>query len=541
MRIVYLAIIAYAISAALPGRYAALSLAAQAPGTPVWEVRQEPDDENAASQGRGVALDAEGNLLVAGFIEGADGNYDIVTYKYSPEGYLVWSRRYDYSWYDIGTAVACDADGNVLVAGASNDPDNPIDINLKTYYTDYILLKYSPDGELLFEVAASGNDKNNEPAAVCADRSGGIYVTGRAQDATGSRNAYYTVKFEPSGEIAWERVEDWGTESAATGIALTPDGVAVTGYVYGEEQGNDDIMTLLYSRDAGDVLAMSMYRAPGQYYDEEPYALAADPGGNLFIAGRTSDEEGVTLTLKLDDSLKPVWAEPFYILQKVNEGRAVGVDEHGRVFDACRTGDQYTEEGLMVLVYGPDGRLVDTRSVEIDNDFVLEDMVLEPDGDLVVTGTAYIEGTPRPGSEAARIPVMSTMRIAGYPAVTHSSFNLEEEIVKGKELKLAQPPGRMLRRVSLSMDTVIERGCLPVAVFTAQPLVPGKYEYSFFVTRGDGEVWEKVRGYSPANTWTLAPRVGNNAVTGVMVEARKQGSTMEYEAREYIWLDMDSP
>lgn len=541
MRTVHIVIIASALWAALPGLYATCALAAILPGTPVWEVRQEPDGENASSQGRAVALDPEGNMLVTGFVEAADGNYDIATYKYSPEGELVWSRRYDYSWYDVGTAVASDPAGNVIVAGASQNLDRPIDIYLKTYYTDYVVLKYSPGGELVFEAAASGNGKNNEPKAVCVDPSGGIYVTGAAKDATGTRNTYYTVKFDPSGEMAWERVEDWGTEAAATGVGISPDGVVVTGYVLDAEQSNYDIITLIYSSESGDVAALSMYRAPGSYFDEKAYGLAVDAEGYVYITGATSDEGGVTLTLKLDPELKPVWAEPFYVLQAENEGRSAGVDEHGRVFVAGGTDGDSPAGALLVLVYGPDGLIFDFRSVEVEDGFTVEEMVVEPDGDLVVTGTSYEQaGRETAGARPVKTAVMSTMRLAGYPPPNpHGRFDLEEKLVRGEVLSLNLPPARMLRKVSLTMNTVVLRGCLPTAVFVAEPGVPGDYEYSFFVTRGEGLVWEKVRDYSPVRSFALAPRVGRDAVTGVMVQAREKGSTMEYQAREYIWLDTE--
>jgi len=505
--------------------------AAGQPGTATWQSVRPFEDDNTSSQGKGVAIDHEGNILVTGFIERPDGNYDIVTLKYSPDGEMMWSSVYDYSWYDVGTAVTSDADGNVIVAGASYDPDNPIDIYLKTYYTDYVVLKYSPQGSLLFDVTASGAGKNCVPAAACTDPDGGIYVTGKARDATGSHDAYYTVKFDSAGRTLWERIEDWGADAGAAGIGMTPSGVLVTGYALDASQGNYDIKTVLYSQDGGDVKEISTYRTPNQTFDELAAGLAVDESGSAFITGRSSDVSGVTLTLKLDEELKPVWAEPLFFYEQENHGTSIGVDEHDRtVVLGSLTRSDGTSIPLL-LVYGPKGELLDRLELDSLSGFVAGDMALEPDGDMLVTGANVADGSP---------DSMSTIRLAGYPSDAAASYDLESAIKAGRRLMLAEPPMRMLRTVLLSKMTTLFYGCLPATVFIAEPIgPPGDYEYRFLVTRGDGLVWEKVRDYSPVSFWVLKPLVGKEPVTGVMVQVRAKGSTMDYQAMEYIYLDVD--
>jgi len=503
--------------------------AAGQPASPTWQSVQPVQDDYTSSQGKDVAIDHEGNILVTGFIERPDGNYDIVTLKYSPDGELLWSSVYDYSWYDVGTAVTSDSGGNVIVAGASYDPDNPIDIYLKTYYTDYVVLKYSPQGSLLFDVTASGAGKNCVPSAACTDPDGGIYVTGKARDATGSHDAYYTVKFDGAGRTLWEQIEDWGADAGAVGIGVVPAGVIVTGYALDTSRGNYDIKTVLYSRD-GYQKEASTYRTPNQTFDEFAASLAVDESGGAYITGRSSDVSGVTLTLKLDEDLKPVWADPLFFYERENHGSAVSMDEHGRTFvlGSLSRGDGSTVP--LLLVYGPQGELLDRLELNELSGFVAAGIALEPDGDMLVTGANEANNAP---------DSMSTIRLAGYPSDAAASFDLESAIKSGRRLTLAEPPMRMLRTVLLSRMTTLFYGCLPATVFVADPIgPPGDYEYRFLVTRGDGLVWEKVRDYSPLGFWVLKPLVGKDPVTGVMVQVRGKGSTMDYQAMEYIYLDI---
>lgn len=74
-----------------------------------------------------VALDATGNVMVAGSFQGSvnfggstltsAGDRDIFLVKYSPSGAHAWSKRFGSTGYDEARAVAVDAAGNVVITG----------------------------------------------------------------------------------------------------------------------------------------------------------------------------------------------------------------------------------------------------------------------------------------------------------------------------------------------------------------------------------------------------------------------------------------
>jgi hypothetical protein len=73
----------------------------------------------------GVAVDADGNVVVAGVIDMFEPSASSLMRKYDPAGTLLWERR----WSPEGddpleiNAVTTDPEGAVIVAGAVRDPD----------------------------------------------------------------------------------------------------------------------------------------------------------------------------------------------------------------------------------------------------------------------------------------------------------------------------------------------------------------------------------------------------------------------------------
>ena len=79
-----------------------------------------------ADQFNGVAIDAQGNVVATGFVQGVSsiggvlsggGGHDIVTMEWKAAGVRQWQRRDGGPQVDDGMGVAIDAAGNVIVVG----------------------------------------------------------------------------------------------------------------------------------------------------------------------------------------------------------------------------------------------------------------------------------------------------------------------------------------------------------------------------------------------------------------------------------------
>lgn len=88
-------------------------------GALIWERRYNAfADRNASANA--VAVDASGNVIVTGYADGPEFNRDSYTAKYAAaDGTLLWEKHYNgpANLADSAIAVAVDASGNVVVTG----------------------------------------------------------------------------------------------------------------------------------------------------------------------------------------------------------------------------------------------------------------------------------------------------------------------------------------------------------------------------------------------------------------------------------------
>ena len=394
---------------------------------------------------KGLAIDGKGTLALAGSINGKDGSYSYLTINYNPYGSMEWAREFNPSWYNVGRAVTFDKNGNVYTAGTSYNLDNPRDSYSRSYYTDYHIVKYSPAGEPLMESVASGFKKNNDPTGIVADSSGNIYVTGTAKTVTDTYQIFYTVKFDPTGSIQWEKTDDWGAESYATGIGLGPDGnIIVAGWFRDPSTDNLNIRVLRYDAYTGKTLTDASYNNESD--DEKAWGVAVDADGNIIVAGETSSYDGVTLTLKFGPDGHLLWANRYRGSEYKNRGNAVAVDRDGNVFVAGKITKDEQSGDWMLLVYDRDGKLVFDKTYPVGGDAGAEGIAVDIYGNIAIAGNVRLPGQP---------PFIKTLRLEGFiqrqsqaasPELTTQGFDFK------KKIRLAQPQTQMIRKVNLKYE-----------------------------------------------------------------------------------------
>ncbi|HEY0867281.1 MAG TPA: SBBP repeat-containing protein [Fimbriimonas sp.] len=135
-----------------------------------------------------VKVDPSGNVVVTGISNGGKvTNDDIATAKYDTDGNVLWERRFDGpgSGQDGGNALAIDAEGNITVAGYSQGWNNGL---------NYALLRYDPLGNLRWAWRYNGPASGDDQAAELAvDALGGIFVTGSSL-GIGTGSDFATMK-----------------------------------------------------------------------------------------------------------------------------------------------------------------------------------------------------------------------------------------------------------------------------------------------------------------------------------------------------------
>ena len=122
-----------------------------------------------------MALDSNGNIIVTGVSQNANGNLGYVTIKYAPNGTQLWAARFDSTNFPsaIPVAMAVDNSNDVIVTGNT------------------LTVKYDTNGNQLWTAPYSGS-------ALAVDTNGNVVITGFG-------TSFNTVKLNPSGTNLWEQ------------------------------------------------------------------------------------------------------------------------------------------------------------------------------------------------------------------------------------------------------------------------------------------------------------------------------------------------
>jgi hypothetical protein len=126
----------------------------------------------------------------------AGGDFDGVTIKYGPDPGTapLWARIYaNGHGDDEAAAIAVDAAGNVHVAGRSKGNGTGF---------DYFTVRYDSGGAERWAQRYDNIKGVDEAAAVALDGAGNVLVTGRSE-GTGTGFDFLTVKYDSSGRTVW--------------------------------------------------------------------------------------------------------------------------------------------------------------------------------------------------------------------------------------------------------------------------------------------------------------------------------------------------
>ncbi|MBI3073125.1 MAG: SBBP repeat-containing protein [Deltaproteobacteria bacterium] len=173
-------------------------------GGKVWTRQFGRDDED---RGYGVAVDANGNIYVTGYVSGWPfgdsllGGKDIFLVKYGGDGARIWNRELGTTLSDRGFGVAVHASGNIYVTGFT---EGGIDGNANAGGSDVFLANYDTDGGKRW-TRHFGTASNDYGYGVAVDVRGNIYVTGATSGVLdGNTRAgdfdIFVAKFDVDGE-----------------------------------------------------------------------------------------------------------------------------------------------------------------------------------------------------------------------------------------------------------------------------------------------------------------------------------------------------
>jgi len=291
-------------------------------------------------QGRGIAADALGDVLVAGHFTntvdfgGGDlvsaGGGDIFVAKYDAAGVHQWSQRFGSTGDDTARAAAVDGSGNVLVTGFFVDT---VDFGggdlVSAGGWDIFVAKYDAAGVHQWS-QRFGSAADDLGVAVAVDGSGNVVLTGNFQGTadfgggdlvSAGEQDIFVAKYNSAGVHQWSQRFGSVTTDFGQGVAGEGSGnVLVTGYFSGTvdfgggnlvSAGSLEIFVAKYVStlsSAGDTpehdaLSVSAYPNPFNPGTTVRYTL---PGNGRVTIG-VYDVRGARVATLLDET-KPAGA-----------------------------------------------------------------------------------------------------------------------------------------------------------------------------------------------------------------------------------------
>jgi uncharacterized delta-60 repeat protein len=358
-----------------------------------WVARYDgPTHED--DQAWDIAVDSEGCVYVVGSSEVVDGESDALTIKYDADGQELWLARYDgpSGGKDYGYALALCPDGDIVVAGSSRDTVDDFDL---------VTIRYDSDG-LEEWVATYDGPGSGEGFAydIACDTLGGIYVTGYCWGGQSQEDAV-TIKYAPDGTELWVSRYEGPVSGWDSGykMALGSDGSV---YVVGRSMGgytSYDVLTIKYDSDGNEQWVR---RYDGEIsHDDRGFCIAADDRGGVCVGGVcfggwSPGTQWDYVTIRYDEDGNEEWVA-------IYDGPASGYDiAYGIGFDpegnVCVTGGS-AESGTDITNFDYDYVTVkydslgtqlwlDRYSGESDGHDTAHDLVIDPSGNVYVTGSS---------------------------------------------------------------------------------------------------------------------------------------------------------
>ncbi|MBK7254404.1 MAG: SBBP repeat-containing protein [Ignavibacteria bacterium] len=293
------------------------------------------------------AIDKDGNFIVAGNSDSTHG-YDYIVLKYSPSGNLIWKQRYNGTGnsYDYLIGMVLDDSGNVYVTGESDDGAALGGIN-------WVTIKYNTNGQMKWKRSLNwiGN-KTDEPFGMSIDKERNIYVVGFGITSSVYRQMV-TIKYSSNGDSLWTKVyrtspttHDWGYS------VVTDDSLNVYSSGYGILPLGNEIVTIKYDLKGNEKWIKKYPTYEGDYL--RPTYSAVDKENNLVVVGYSYISNNYDfVTLKYTPEGNLLWSR-YYNGGNLDRANSLFIDNQLNILIAGFTfKDTYGD--YLILKYAPNG------------------------------------------------------------------------------------------------------------------------------------------------------------------------------------------
>ena len=298
-----------------------------------------------------LAYDAcalEDGFVIAGQTYAGDqGNSNALVIRFDEDAQPLWSSALGGPGRDVAHSVCATSDGGIAVAGLTTSAGGGSE--------DLLLFKLSANGALLWTKTYGGA----EPDAgfgLCETSNGDLVITGYTHLSDGAFSALQILRVDAGGEEIWSSVYDGGYYERGHSIIELPDGtLMIAGGTASIGTGNYDLLLAAYSA-SGDLLWIDAY-GRASYDIAEQVILTRS--GDLVAAGfgdiDGSDPNSAIIT-RIDGTGQRIWFKRNGSRLSFDYAQAViELDSGGFLLCGATTGEETGRNDVWLFSLSEDG------------------------------------------------------------------------------------------------------------------------------------------------------------------------------------------
>ena len=333
-----------------------------------------------------LILDDSGNVYITGSSKegAANGYYNWLTIKYSPDGELRWKKNLDWTMHkeDIAYSITLDNDRNILVAGYG--------WALPEGYQnfDIVVAKYNNNGEVLWTRSFGSTAYHSDWGySVVTDDSGCAYVSGYSYE-----NKIVTIKYDENGNNLWEKEYPRMNGEYVYPLYSKIDmqnNIIVNGYY--QVSGQSNFVTLKYDRN-GNLKWDRVFDNPDGESDYS-HSIYTDENSNIYIAGSTQ------ITANYYDFLFLKYSPNGDTLLKKTYDNGIGesdianslvVDSFENVYLTGSTYSVINNSDFLTIKYNALGDLIWIKEYSIPNGNISNSICMDYDNNVYISGYSVL-------------------------------------------------------------------------------------------------------------------------------------------------------
>ena len=312
-----------------------------------WVAHAVGTSNNSTSGSAGI-VEKSGFIYVTGWVTNKGTGSDFVTIKYKPDGEKIWEVYYNNSAKstDKAKAIAVDTAKNVYVTGSSNGGVSGL---------DYATVKYDSNGIEKWVVRYNGpGNSEDQPSAIAVNDSMNVYVTGWSK-GSGTNLDYATLKYNSAGTLIWEKRYNNGNingvDSALGMVLYRYTDLFVTGT---SVDSGYDYFTIKYHPGSGDSLWSARYDGIGFGNDIARAIVRNSSNGDFFVTGISQNESGNNdyFTIGYDVTGVQLWASRYNgNANNDDQANAIALQSNSRVYVTGKSIQTGTFHDIVTICY----------------------------------------------------------------------------------------------------------------------------------------------------------------------------------------------